>query len=91
MKKISLVIILSFILFNCVTAHHSASPFVNYTFEDVSDPFLEKYGKPTDVQSYSAHKYRSITWTWKNKLSVKFVDTLYDAYYGWTVDSIYWH
>ena len=88
MKKIVLVV-LFLVLVSLVLSKCESCP-ESLTFYDVSNSYLRRYGEPSDRSSYRSTGYRSRTWTWwEQKLMVTFVDTEYDRYCGWTVESIY--
>jgi len=61
-----------------------------YTFEQISQPYIDKYGEPEEVNEYFSIDYWSIDWWWWSKgIEVTFLDTEYDDTFGWIVDSIY--
>ena len=61
-----------------------------YTFEQVSQPYLDEYGTPEDIYTYDSGNYHTVSWWWWSKgLEVTFSQSPYDDVYGWTVDSVY--
>jgi len=61
-----------------------------YTFEEVSQPYLDTYGEPEEVMKYTSADYSTVNWWWWTKgFEVTFLDSAYDDVNGWTVDSTY--
>ena len=61
-----------------------------YTFEQISQPYLDQYGSPEDVYEYYSSDWWSITWWWWSKgFSVDFLRSTYDDVRGWVVDSTF--
>ncbi len=95
MKKIIMYIsILLFVVFSlgCVTiAELYPALYGKYiTFEQVSQPYLNRYGIPEEVSSYNTDGYFSKNWSWYSKgIIVKFVSSKYSDVYGWEVYSTY--
>ena len=82
---IALVSVLA--LAGCTTLFPSLNFF---TFEEVSQPYLDKYGPPEEVKKYSSSNYRSVDWYWYSRgLTVGFVRTTYSNFRCWTVDHTY--
>lgn len=83
MKRILLGIAI-LLLISC-----SAIPTDTYiTFTEVSQPYLDHYGQPEEVATYTSSDYATIEWWWLTKgLGVKFVNTTGDLVYGWAVES----
>jgi hypothetical protein len=64
-----------------------STPYI--TLEEVSRPFLDKYGPPEKIKSYTSGKYNTINyWWWTQMYEVTFMETLYDDVNGWKVESI---
>ena len=61
-----------------------------YTFAQISQPYLDQYGPPEEINEYTSSDYHSIDWWWWSKgFQVTFLWTTYDDIRGWTVDSTY--
>jgi len=61
-----------------------------YTFEQVSQPYLDQYGQPEDVYEHESPNYHSIGWWWWSQgFKVNFLWTTYDDVRGWVVNSTY--
>ena len=60
------------------------------TFESVSQPYLDQYGEPEEVDKYNSEDYHTVDWWyWTQGFEVSFIDSPYDDTYGWRVDSTY--
>ena len=60
------------------------------TFEEVSQPYLDKYGTQEDFYTYDSEDYHTVDWWWWSKgFEVTFSDTPYNDTKGWCVDSEY--
>ena len=60
------------------------------TLEEVSQPYLDANGPPEEVTTYTSGAYQAVDWWWWTKgLEVSFINSPYDDYAGWRVDSIY--
>ncbi len=58
------------------------------SLEQVSGPYLDRYGQPEDVYRYDSGDYHSVDWWWWSKgFRVAFIDSPYDEIPGWSVDS----
>lgn len=67
------------------------------TFEDVSQPYLDRRGPPEEVTIYTSSDYATNVsrpqegsidwWWWTQGFGVTFLNTPFDYVYGWTVDS----
>ena len=50
-----------------------------YTFEEVSQPYLDTYGEPEEVSKYTSASYSTVDWWWTKGFEVTFLDSAYDA------------
>lgn len=61
-----------------------------HSFEEVSQPYLDKYGPPEETNSYISGSYESINWWWWSQgFMVNFKDSPYDSVWGWVVGHTY--
>jgi hypothetical protein len=90
MKKVAAVLVI-FILGGCdLLDPPPPPPPHHYTFEEVSQPYLDQYGPAEEDSTYTSGSYSSIDWWWWTKgFEVTFLDSPYDDVLGWTVDSTY--
>lgn len=67
-----------------------AGLFHTTTFDEVSQPYLDKYGPPEETSKYDSGDYHSVkSWWWSKGFEVTFLDSPYDEVSGWKVDSTY--
>ena len=60
------------------------------TFAEVSKPYLDSYGEPEDVYTFTSGNFQSIDWWWWSQgFEITFEDSPYDDVYGWAVSSTY--
>jgi hypothetical protein len=60
------------------------------SFAEVSQPYLNQYGPPEEVNTYDSTGYHTVDWWWWSKgFEVTFINTDYDDVNGWAVDSTY--
>ncbi len=81
-----------FLIFLLVTLLLTSCTYVidSVTFEEVSQPYLDKYGFPEDIYKYDSDCYHTIDWWWWSQgFSVTFIKSCYDDVSGWAVDSEY--
>lgn len=61
-----------------------------YTFDQVTAPYIARYGQPEEITTYDSSGYHSVDyWWWSQGISVDFLNTTYDDHLGWVVDSTY--
>ena len=89
MKKMMLAALALSILAGCsVFAPPVAAPY--HSFVEVSQPYLDQYGAPEEVNKYTSDDYSTIDWWWWTQgIEVTFSNTSYDNVSGWKVDSEY--
>jgi len=77
--KTFILIILVLSIMGCIT-----------TFQEVSQPFLDKYGEPELTDRYLSSTYQSITWYWlSRKFAVMFAQNARANFGQWYVDHTY--
>ncbi len=60
------------------------------TFNEVSQPYRNKYGDPEEVNKYDSEDYHVVDWWWWSQgFMVSFSNTEYDDVNGWKVDHTY--
>lgn len=60
------------------------------TFDDVSAPYLSRYGPPEDEHIYDSTGYCCIKWWWWSQgFMVSFTNVNCNHEYGWYVESEY--
>jgi hypothetical protein len=60
------------------------------SFEQVSQPYIDLYGQPEEIESYNSDCYHTVDWWyWSIGFEVSFIDTCYDEVIGWRVNSEY--
>ena len=60
------------------------------TFEEVSQPYLDQYGDPEEIDAFYSVDWWTIDWWyWNQGLMVAFLNSNYDDTNGWTVNHIY--
>lgn len=97
MKKQNILLLCVFLfLSGCsvpITPPPASSPIVpshHWTFEEVSQPYLDARGAPEETYKFTSGDYCSIDWWWWTQgFQVSFLDSPYDEVNGWTVDSTF--
>ena len=85
MKKVYIVLFL-LLLIGCKLYEQD----IYHSFTEVSQPYLDQYGPPEDIEEFISGDYHSIDWWWWSQgFMVCFVDSPYDSTWGWRVDSTY--
>jgi len=83
MKRRIVFLLCAFLLFGCTLLHF-------ITFEEVSKPYLDKYGVAEETSKYTSGNCSTVDWWWWTKgFEVSFEDSPYDEVNGWTVSSTY--
>ena len=84
------LLVICFFLFITLLLTSCTYTIESTTFEEVSQPYLDKYGLPEDIYKYDSDCYHTVDWWWWSKgFSVTFIDSCYDDVSGWGVDSEY--
>jgi len=87
MKLFIGILLLSFFL-SCEILAPPEPPSIS--FNDVSQPYLNRYGQPEDTSTFTSGNYQVIDWWWWSKgFMVSFINSPYDNTNGWRVDSTY--
>ena len=94
MKRI--IIVLSLALAGCsfdvpeYVPEYVPDPIPAITFEQASQPYLDLYGYPEEINRYDSGSYHMVDWWyWSIGFEVSFIDSPYDDTNGWKVDSTY--
>ena len=63
-KIFTIILLLAVVLLSC-NLGYTTPDYV--TFEEVSQPYLSRYGQPEDEYTYDAGDYQSVSWWWWSK------------------------
>jgi len=85
MKKIfTITLLLAVVLLSCDLGYTKPD---YVTFDEVSQPYFDRYGQPEDVYTYDSGNYQSVSWWWWSKgFNVDFVRI---DWTNWKVGSTY--